>query len=109
MKFTALAIVAGSAAVSASAPDYLAKQTKLPELTKANAMSTLKQLKLSQRDASRAAGLFDENRYESMKAESCANGSIGEYSCGNTDLVGSLTHGDMGSSDREGNDIWGEF
>ena len=58
MKFSTLAL-AGTAAAA-----HLSSRTdtsKLPKLTSANRMQTLRQLKLSQRDASRAAGMFELN------------------------------------------------
>jgi hypothetical protein len=80
----------------------------LPPLTSQNSMSVLRQMKQSLRETSRANGAFAEGRYTSMSATACTNGQIGEYSCSNVDLTASLTHGDMGSSTAEGNDIWGE-
>lgn len=96
-----------------AATGYMASRSpsedSLPKLTSANRMGTLMQLKASQRDASRAEGMFDEGRWPSMKATACQNGSAGDYSCENVDLHGTLSHGDMGSADREGNDVWGGF
>lgn len=107
MKFTTLAL-AGSAAATGHMAARSPSGEKLPELTSANRMGTLMQLKASQREASRAAGMFDEGRWPAMQATACQNGSAGDYSCENVDLHGSLSHGDMGSTDREGNDIWGK-
>lgn len=110
MRLHTVAFAAGAAATAAAgdvSTDYLATSNKLPQLTSSNRMGTLKQLKTSQRDASRAAGLFDEGRYQALKTAKCSGGKVGEYSCSNVDLVASLPHGQMGSGDREGNDIWG--
>jgi hypothetical protein len=102
MKTAAATLVAAGLAAAS-----VFEASRLPELTSANAMSVLRQLKQSQRDSDRSVGAFDEERYTSLSAAPCSGGSVGEYSCGNVDLTGSLTHGDMGSTDREGNDIWG--
>ena len=100
----ALAALAGSAAAWSG---HMRKED-LPELNTANRMGTLRQIKLSQRDAARAAGLYDAGRYRSAAGTPCSgNGTAGEYSCRSVDLAAHLTHEDMGSSEREGNDIWG--
>ena len=73
-------------------------------------MATLKALKLATRQRMQSEGAFDANKYKSSQdVTPCVDGKAGEYSCENVDLYGFLTHGDMGSSTREGNDIWGKF
>lgn len=85
MKFKILVLTAGTAAASAG---HL-KTQQLPKLNTNNRMSTVRQIKLSQRDASRAAGLFDEGRYKSLRATPYSNSTVaGEYSCQNTTSPG---------------------
>lgn len=72
-----------------------------------NMMGTLMSLKTAHHDVKKSAGVFREGAYESMGATKCQNGKAGEYSCKNIDLLGSLTHEAMGSTTREGNDVWG--
>lgn len=71
------------------------------------AMSHLHALKTAHREAGRAAGLFAPGKYPVAPAAKCQSGSAGDYSCNNIDLQGHLPHDKMGSSSREGNDIWG--
>lgn len=73
-----------------------------------NKMRNLMEVKTSHRESGKSEGLFDANRYTSTSATQCANGQAGDYSCENVDLQSHLTHADMGSSTREGNDVWGE-
>ena len=76
-------------------------------------MDRLMSMKLTQREAHRAAGAFAPARYSSTsKATSkavtkCKNGKAGEYACENVDMHSFLSHEEMGSKTREGNDIWG--
>ena len=73
-------------------------------------MASLKAMKIATRQRMQAEGAFDVNKYESHQGVTpCVEGKAGEYSCDNVDLHGFLTHGDMGSATREGNDIWGRF
>lgn len=109
MKFSTLAFAGTAMATTGHMASRSPSEESLPKLTSANRMGTLMQLKASQRDASRAQGMFDEGRWPSMKATACQNGAAGDYSCENVDLHGTLSHGDMGSADREGNDTWGKL
>ena len=71
-------------------------------------MASLKAMKVASRQRMQTEGAFDANRYKSYQGVTpCVDGKAGEYSCDNVDLYGFLTHGDMGSATREGNDIWG--
>ncbi|PKS11715.1 hypothetical protein jhhlp_001703 [Lomentospora prolificans] len=71
-------------------------------------MSVLRQLKLNTWAEQFEAGAFDVDRYEPLAASTrCVNGKAGEYRCNNVDLVSFLRHQDMGSSTRQGNDVWG--
>jgi choice-of-anchor B domain-containing protein len=73
-----------------------------------NKMDRLKELKTASWDKMRAAGAFAAGKYQSSTAFTpCVNGKAGEYSCDNVDLYTFLSHEDMGSTTREGNDIWG--
>lgn len=71
-------------------------------------MAEMMEKKLAFRESQRQQGVFDEAAHTSSQATTkCTNGKAGEYSCENVDLWGFMTHADMGSSTREGNDIWG--
>jgi len=96
MKHTAAKILAG-AVLAATAHG------------KPESMEAMKLLKQQTWDAQRAAGAFDIDRYSRQAATRCTDGKAGEYSCDNVDLVSFLRHQDMGSSTRQGNDIWGKF
>ncbi|KAI4289313.1 MAG: hypothetical protein L6R35_001413 [Caloplaca aegaea] len=75
-------------------------------------MDRLMDLKTKQWDRMRAEGVF--NRYDNPNARvqavgptACVNGKAGEYSCDKVNLLSFLSHAEMGSSTKEGNDIWG--
>lgn len=71
-------------------------------------MSVLRQLKLNTWAEQFEIGAFDVDRYEALAASTpCTNGKAGEYRCNNVDLISFLRHQDMGSSTRQGNDVWG--
>ena len=73
-------------------------------------MASLKAMKIATRQRMQAEGAFEANKYKSYQGVTpCVDGKAGEYSCDNVDLHGFLTHGDMGSNTREGNDIWGRL
>lgn len=75
-----------------------------------SAMSKMSQVmsqKASFHKQKQEAGVFAEKNYKSMGNVKCENGEAGEYSCKNVDIIGSITHEAMGSTSREGNDIWG--
>ena len=74
-----------------------------------NKMGNLMNLKTAHHEIKKSAGVFREGAYKSMTATKCTDGKAGEYSCENIDVQGALTHENMGSSTREGNDIWGTF
>lgn len=71
-------------------------------------MGTLMSLKSSHFEDKMVAGAFADGKYKSMGATPCKDGKAGEYSCEKVDLRAFVTHGDMGSQSRAGNDIWGE-
>lgn len=79
-------------------------------------MAEIRADKEAKRATARANGVFAANKYPSMKANPnarmaasvCTNGKAANtYSCGNVDLHGFVSHQDLGSKTREGNDIWG--
>ncbi|KAK2616953.1 hypothetical protein QQS21_000042 [Conoideocrella luteorostrata] len=71
------------------------------------AMSRYMGLKVSAHGSKQDAGVFAKNKYKSMGPTRCKDGHAGEYGCQNVDVQASLTHEALGSSTREGNDIWG--
>ena len=42
----------------------------------------------------------------SSGAADCVDGHAGEYACKNIDLGAFVSHADLGSSTRQGSDIW---
>ncbi|KAL2868940.1 uncharacterized protein BJX67DRAFT_370961 [Aspergillus lucknowensis] len=70
-------------------------------------MERLMSLKMRSRERARRQGLFDINRYPNKGYKECRHGKAGEYSCENVDLLGFLSHQALGSTTREGNDVWG--
>ncbi|KND91819.1 hypothetical protein TOPH_03341 [Tolypocladium ophioglossoides CBS 100239] len=100
MKLTALSALAlATAAVAQS--EF--QESSMVE----NKMGMLMNLKTTHHEMKKAAGVFAEGRYEVKSAVTCTDGKAGEYSCENVDLAGHLTHENMGSMTRAGNDIWG--
>lgn len=76
----------------------------------AEEMERLMALKVAQREAQRAKGVFDSRRNQPLASfQPCVNGKAGEYSCDKVDLHGFLTHEEMASTTREGNDVWGKL
>jgi hypothetical protein len=71
-------------------------------------MDRLMSIKLAQREAYRAAGAFAPAKHSNNnRLQQCKNGKSGEYSCENVDMHGFLSHEELGSKTREGNDLWG--
>ncbi|KAF7592141.1 hypothetical protein BBP40_000628 [Aspergillus hancockii] len=70
-------------------------------------MNHLMSIKTEHREQARAQGLFKLNNYIDLGKTPCVNGKAGEYSCENVDLLGFLSHQALGSTSREGNDVWG--
>lgn len=76
-------------------------------------MDRLMDMKIKHWNSMRAAGVFDRYDNARMQAQpvgptSCVNGKAGEYSCDKVDLLSFLSHQEMGSTTKEGNDIWGK-
>lgn len=71
-------------------------------------MERLMNMKVAQREEYRNQGYFDPGKYNGDNTlHKCRDGRAGEYRCDNVDMHGFLSHEEMGSSTREGNDIWG--
>lgn len=72
-------------------------------------MAEVRQRKEKVRQSAREVGAFAANSYSSVAAANvCTNGKAAStYSCKNIDLHGFLSHQALGSSTREGNDVWG--
>ncbi|CAO1601301.1 hypothetical protein XANCAGTX0491_004968 [Xanthoria calcicola] len=73
-------------------------------------MDRLMRLKTDHWNSMRAQGVF--NRYDNARLGAtapapCVNGKSGPYSCDKVDMLSFLSHSQMGSSTKEGNDIWG--
>lgn len=74
------------------------------------AMERLMDMKVSSREKLRKDGYFKSGKWKSTKhATACVNGKAGEYSCNGVDLQAFLSHEDMGSVAKEGNDLWGMY
>lgn len=75
------------------------------------AMTRLMSMKLAEREEYRAKGMYAPGRYANStnRFVPCRHGKAGEYSCDKVNQHGFLTHEQMGSTTREGNDVWGEF
>lgn len=74
------------------------------------AMDRLMTLKSEQREAFRSQGMFDSGKYgRDNKFHKCRGGRSGEYACNNVNMHGFLSHEEMGSTTREGNDVWGKL
>ncbi|KAJ2903203.1 hypothetical protein MKZ38_010239 [Zalerion maritima] len=58
------------------------------------------------REVQRANGRID-TATSTQVTTTCTNGKAGEYECENVDMWGFISHASMGSSTREGNDLWG--
>ena len=101
MKFTASAsLVAAATAGLVGAVDTDVASAK---------MSVLMGLKTAHRENQRGLGVFAEGAYVSRGPTPCVAGKAAEFGCDNVDLRTFLTHGDMGSTTREGNDVWVGF
>ncbi|PGH32746.1 hypothetical protein GX50_04460 [[Emmonsia] crescens] len=103
MKFSLLAplVVAGLAMAESLSQAEQAEKNMMQ-------MHRLMDMKLASREKLRKDGLFDEGRFKSTNnAQRCVNGKAGEFSCNKVDMTAFLSHQDMGSRTREGNDVWG--
>ncbi|KAL2143398.1 hypothetical protein VTI28DRAFT_10512 [Corynascus sepedonium] len=79
----------------------------------ASKMEELMDIKTQQWDEARAQGLFGGSLlYRKITSrQRCINGVAGKgnaaYHCNNVDLHGFLSHEDLGSTTKAGNDVWG--
>ncbi|KAK4447847.1 hypothetical protein QBC34DRAFT_124957 [Podospora aff. communis PSN243] len=75
----------------------------------AGKMEELMELKTHQWEEARAAGLFGGSLlYPKVKAKTpCVKGKAGEYACKDVDMYSFLSHEDLGSQTKAGNDVWG--
>lgn len=74
-------------------------------------MDRLMRLKTDHWNQMRAQGAFnryDNARLGAVRPEPCVNGKSGPYSCDKVDMLSFLSHSQLGSSTKEGNDIWGK-
>ncbi|KAL9626332.1 MAG: hypothetical protein Q9204_007392 [Flavoplaca sp. TL-2023a] len=73
-------------------------------------MDRLMRLKTDHWNQMRAQGAFnqyDNARLGAVRPEPCVNGKSGPYSCDRVDMLSFLSHSQLGSSTKEGNDVWG--
>ena len=73
-------------------------------------MDRLMDLKIKHWDKMRADGAFDKfdnARKQAIGYTACVGGKAGEYACDRVDLLSFLSHQEMGSTTKEGNDVWG--
>lgn len=92
-----LAGVLGASAVAASTAFDSAK------------MEQMMSLKTQQWEAAAADGMFaGSKKYKKTKdVTKCSKGYAGEYACNNVDMHAFLSHEDLGSATKAGNDVWG--
>ncbi|KAG5921774.1 hypothetical protein E4U53_003759 [Claviceps sorghi] len=91
----------GTLTLLAMAAGYIQAESAMSQ------MSHVMNRKASFHKKKQEAGVFAENNYKAMGHVECKDGKAGEYSCQNIHVKGSLTHEAMGSTSREGNDVWG--
>lgn len=73
-------------------------------------MDLLTNMKLDHWGKMKAEGMFGPNRVASVTQKvPCSEGKAGEYECDHVDLLSFLSHEDLGSSTRAGNDVWSIF
>lgn len=73
-------------------------------------MDRLMSIKVSQRETQRSLGWFGGSKlYKKLTSRApCVRGkAAGTYACNNIDMYSFLSHEDMGSVTKEGNDVWG--
>jgi choice-of-anchor B domain-containing protein len=107
MRINTLASLTAILAASATSADDFAAAAA------AGKMERVMQIKTKQWDDARAKGLFGGSalyrKITSKKA--CIKGKAGSgneaYACNNVDLHGFLSHEDLGSATKAGNDVWG--
>ncbi|KAL8726143.1 MAG: hypothetical protein Q9166_006900 [cf. Caloplaca sp. 2 TL-2023] len=73
-------------------------------------MDRLMELKVNHWNKMRLEGVFDQfdnARLQAVIPVPCVNGKSGPYSCSNVDMLSFLSHQQLGSTTKEGNDVWG--
>ncbi|KAK3066138.1 hypothetical protein LTS18_001976 [Coniosporium uncinatum] len=70
-------------------------------------MAELQTIKLEQRTSQKAHGAFDSGKYKRRDKAKCRNGQANGYACENVDMLDFMSHEEMRSDTREGNDVWG--
>lgn len=99
---TALFLASGALAAPAAMED----PTSMGIMS--STMTRIRQGKESLRQRQRNAGQFAPNSYANIMAvTTCSGGKAAGYSCSNVNMHGFLSHQAMGSTTREGNDVWG--
>ncbi|KAM7187305.1 hypothetical protein V8F33_011295 [Rhypophila sp. PSN 637] len=105
MKFNAILATAAISATTVTAGLGGNGQSKMEEIM---------ELKTKDWAEARSKGLFGGSKlYKKLAAhQPCRNGKAGRkgqesYSCKNIDMHGFLSHEDLGSTNKTGNDIWG--
>lgn len=79
-------------------------------LAGSNTMQRIMNMKTNDHEIMRDQGIFDRGRYKVVTMyTACNGGKAGDYSCDGVDMAGFLPHEVMGSSERRGNDVWGEY
>ncbi|EON68990.1 hypothetical protein W97_08248 [Coniosporium apollinis CBS 100218] len=73
----------------------------------ASEMDLLMEMKTAEREAMRSRGDFAKGKHARREKEKCKDGRAGEYACDNVDMLDFISHEEMGSTTREGNDVWG--
>ncbi|KAF1983287.1 hypothetical protein K402DRAFT_361352 [Aulographum hederae CBS 113979] len=90
-----------------SAINIAALALGLASTAAAGAMERLQEMKIAQRESAKSHGVFAPGKYNKRDKQKCKNGKAGVYSCNNIDMTDFMSHEEMGSTTREGNDIWG--
>jgi hypothetical protein len=73
-----------------------------------NLMSKLMAKKEAHRMDMRSQGVFAPGKYDAtVNNKPCVGGKASNYACNNVDLHSFISHEALGSTTREGNDVWG--
>lgn len=75
----------------------------------ASKMEEVMELKTAQWEAARARGVFGGSKlYKKVTSQKpCTKGKAGEFQCNKVNMHGFLSHEDLGSATKAGNDVWG--
>lgn len=72
-------------------------------------MPEARALKIAHRNEARRKGFFNKGRWKRRTKGACTDGHVGEYACNNVNMLDFISHEEMGSITREGNDMWGTY